>query len=248
MSANKNNSSSAFSDPVVRILAAVFTLLLLWALLTVITLFVTRGVSITNTPLTMTENEVVRAQSQVEQNPTADNYQNLIVALVGADRLSEAERVLAQAQAEELDVIRGQQILFSEAYLNEAKGNYSEALRLYQEVVDRTFEAFQTELAAGGERNWAMSYGIHQNHQQSLLKLAGSAIENAQYDQAISFLDRYLEISPTDASVLVDRAQAKMGAGDYQGALDDFATASIFLPDDPEVIQGLEQAKEKIND
>lgn len=244
----KNKGNSAFSDPVVRVLTAVFALLLIWALLTVIALFVTRGVSITNTPLTMSENEVIRAEGQVKQNPTADNYQNLIVALVGADKISEAERVLAQAQIEELDVVRGQQLLFSEAFINEAKGNDSEALRLYQEVIDRTWEAYQTELAAGGERNWAMSYGVHQNYLQSLLKLAGSAIESEQWDQAITLLDRYLEMSPTDASVIIDRAQAKMGAGDYQGALEDFTTASLFLPDDPEVKEGLEQAKEKIND
>ncbi|MCL2491844.1 MAG: hypothetical protein FWE87_03750 [Coriobacteriia bacterium] len=234
--------SAVSSDPYIRILLWIGALVLVGALLSVINALWLGVIDLSGTPRTRESAELIAAQSSLELNPdNADAWQTYLLALMESGTMSEAQRELDRAQQRDVDVTRGQQLLFIQAMIEKRSGNDEEATDLFRAVADKTMEAYIVERDSGSTtQNWAIAYGVHPNYGLSLLEIARIEIKHADWHAVDEVLTQYLETYPTEAGVLVDRANARVEIGDIEGATSDYRRALDFIPDFDEALEGLQ--------
>jgi len=249
---NKKHRNESFSrsfrrDPIARIIAGAIGLMIIGALLALVFALTSGFFVIGDSPQNYDEQKVISTRNYLliaDDRSKAQAWADYIMALELNGQSSEARDELALAQAENLEVERSQAIMFAHAFLLEREGRIDEASALYTELSALLMEAYETELARGGDKNWAIASGVPENFLRAQLSLASFAIKAKDWESALSYLDTYLEIKSTDAGVLIDRGNVKLELGDKQGALKDFERALMFLPDDPEALEGKKQAEE----
>jgi tetratricopeptide (TPR) repeat protein len=232
-----------WADPVVRILAAAIIVLIVGALMTLISMLVTGVLPLMFSPQTADEADMAQYQTAVEEIADPESWSKLILALARAGKSAEANRQFEAFRATEPDVTRTQAIAYTEAGLLIIEERFEEALVVLSGLRSALWEAYQTELATEKEQNWAVAYGIPRNWYQASIDMADIYIELGRDSEALEVLNDYLEKMPTDASTLVTRARLKQRMGDLNGAEKDFLAAQRFLPDDEQVLRGLEEVR-----
>ena len=247
MESQQKLTASVFRDPIVVVLGIIAAMLIVGALLTFVFAIINGVFTLDDTPRTFTSFNLASARRNLqiaEEKNMAEAWGGYIMALADNERMSEAKAQLAEAQAADLDVTRTQALKFAEAYLLELEGRDDEAALLYQELSDDLVKAYEQELERGGDKNWAIADGIPQNFLLAQVRLADIARRQGDLNAAVEYLSVYLEYSPMNAGIMVDRGNARLELGDKEGARKDFTEAQRFLPDDPDVLAGLEKAKE----
>ena len=241
----RSRPGNLFDDPVARRLLILIVCLILGGLLTFIFALVNGVVDITGSARSYNEALVARKKAQYENRSTVDDYQNYILALIESGDFFEANRELARMKTEDFDITRGENILFLEAAIEYAQGNTASAIERYQEVVRLTKAAYIEERDNGSQdQNWAIAYGIHTNYGQSLLMLAAIYQQQGDYEKALEYFNTYLEEFPTQAGVLVDRANLKLQMGDKAGSRADYLAAQEWMPRNAEIEEGLKRTEE----
>jgi len=189
--------------------------------------------------------DLLSASIRMHDNSTADDWQNYIVALVNEGQYERAEQELEHAKELDLDVSRGQQLLFAEAALLDKVGNTTAAIEILREAVAEAIAAYEYERDHGGdELNWAMARGMHLNVSTGLGHIIFYELDQGNLESAISYMDLFLEHYPRDAGIMIERAEAKVQLGDTEGAREDFNAALRYMPHDERAHEGLAQLGE----
>lgn len=240
-------AGAAAGDPVVKILSAVIALMIVGFLLTIVFALVNGTIDLNSAIRTSEDNYVAKADLLIETGRGADGYQAKVEALLAGNEIDQAVQVVKEAEKKKLDVTQGDQINFMNALIATVREDHETAAGLYQQVVDNTKSAYETELKNGGEeKNWAKSYGLHDNYWRSVLGQAGAAIGQEKWEDALKYLNKYLKVNSREFGAIADRGEVKFQLGDIKGARADFEKAAKVLPEDPVVIEGLKKtAKDK---
>lgn len=233
---------SMWEDPRVRSLGALAGILGVVVLLT-IAIGLYFGFLFDGTPQTRDQAALINWKAvATAPGGTVDQQQSYALALIQARDFPAAEKVIETIEArDDYEKERTETPLFLRGELQRAKGDLSAALATYTEAMDRMRSAYEKKFEEGGESNWAVAFGLHENYYLSTL--ARGAILQEQGDQAgaIEMYDIYLEGNPPEANILVKRGDAKAATGDTAGAAEDYREALRFLPDMQVAIDGLEK-------
>jgi tetratricopeptide (TPR) repeat protein len=230
-------------DPLSQWLILASALAIIGALLTAIIAFTSGILTLNHAPQTIAQADVVRAQSGIKTNGTAQEYANLVISQANNGSITEAEATLKRAQTLKLDVQRTQALAYAEGYLNAIKGNTDGAIASYQQVADALTEAYESEKARGGDMNWALADGKPENYYLAILALSQLYGDKHEPATQCLYLDDYLKGRPNDGGALIERGNVKLRLDDTQGAQKDFERALKFLPQDAEATAGLAKAK-----
>ncbi|MCL2491393.1 MAG: hypothetical protein FWE87_01395 [Coriobacteriia bacterium] len=233
--------SSMWSDPVVRVLGVLVVLVIIGGLMTLVSMLVTGVLPLAFSPQTSQDADIAQYQSIVEANQDPESWSRLIIALGNSGKMNEARKQLEAFRVADLDMTQTQAVAYAEASLLMMEDKYDEALLLLQKMRADLWEAYETELASEGEKNWAIAFGIPQNYFQATLDIAHIFIAQNRDAEALEMLDDYLSKLPTDASTLITRGKLKLRMNDIDGAEQDFLAAQRFLPDEEEILKGLEE-------
>ncbi|MGZ4864517.1 MAG: toll/interleukin-1 receptor domain-containing protein [Halobacteriota archaeon] len=109
-----------------------------------------------------------------------------------------------------------------------------------------TIEA-PVESAKGAD---GLSIAAHEtgcDHVQIWMERAAEACEFELYDDAVTYYDKILDVSPSDASVLNAKAVALMNEGRYQTALQCCESATQYQPDFADAWKNTGKCLEKLN-
>lgn len=238
----KRKRPSIFNDPINRVLAVLIALTVIGALLTVVFALMNRVIDFDAGPSTLEERNEAYYEGQLGLEESAQAYSDYIVSLLQQRRIIEARGILTKAQELDLDVTQTQGLLFAEAQILRYEGRLDDSFNMNKQVTELLMDAYETEVARGGERNWALSGGIPNNYYLALLEMASIRIEQENWSDALVHLNTYLEDKPSEAGVLVDRGNVNLELGNNEAARADFEAARRYLGDDPEILEGLERA------
>jgi len=242
-SKKRNQSKSLMGDPVIRWLTIAIVVMIIGGLLTIVFALINGVIDLSGSARTYSQALSSRKGAIAQSRGTVEDYQSHILALVENGNIMQAKTEFESLKQMNFDFERGATLLFIEAGIVNAEGDKKQAAVLYREVVDATRTIYEDQLEHGGEeQNWAIAYGIHPNYGLSLLALARIAQNDGDYAAALEHLEEYAEMYPTQAGIFIDLGNLKLEMGDKTGAYEAFRHAQQWLPDDPEVIQGLEQS------
>lgn len=95
--------------------------------------------------------------------------------------------------------------------------------------------------AARGEKAladamWRQSLRLNEKNEGTLLSLAGLSLESKQFDEALGFLKRAVEVNPQNADRLTSLGRKARADGDLKTARQVFAAAAEALPKDVAVL------------
>lgn len=235
----KRKKQGMAQDPVVRGMAlASIGLVILF--LSMILGGLLMGVSAPDGPRTVEERTVIVSRAAVTQG-TSDTglWGTYIAALIDNGDYRVAERTIQEAR-ESMSESTTAEFTLSEARLFRAQGKYQEAITLADKAMKMIADDVQRRLAAGGpQAQVAKIDGNHENYYEAALLKAYSYQELGQWDEAVESFDVYIGWKRGAADILVDRGNAKVEAGDSEGAEEDFKQALKFIPDSEEAKAGL---------
>jgi tetratricopeptide (TPR) repeat protein len=229
-------------DPAADFLKLCMALAVIGALLTAVCAFVFRVLVFDPAPQTIAAADLVRAESDIDDNPTAAKYAAAAMAQADAGDIPGAQARLRQAETLKLTDEQNQSLAYADAYILALSGNTDAALARYLQVIDLTDSAYQTELDKGGDMNWAASGGRQDNWLYSVLACAEIYAAQQDNENALKYYDLYLAENATDAGTLIARGQVHLAAGDNKAAAKDFRAALKYLPGDAEATAGLQAA------
>lgn len=232
---------SMFDDPAVARMAGAAGIILVLVLLVIVfgSYF---GFLFSDVPQTRDEVVLANWKAAVEQDGSSvDQHQSYVLALITAGDYAVAEQQIALIEGrEDFDPAQAQNALFLKAEVARARGELDKALEMYTEAMELMDEAYEEKRAEGGETNWALAYGRHENYYISALARAGIYIERGDDAEALEMLDLYLANRADEPGLMVQRGEVKARLGDTQGAAEDFRRALTFIPDMPEALEGLD--------
>lgn len=236
-------SGSMFNDPVVKVMTWAVVLIVIGALLAVISLlyfgYLDRGEGAA--PRTFGERQLAQTESMREAGvEEASLWRQNVALLIQQRQFARAQAVIDEGKGV-IDDEWGQELLVAQAELYAAQEKYDLAIETANEAQAKIMEVYETELASPTLPNRAKSWGVSPTHGE--LSLLKGQIYTAQGKtvEAQAELQAYSDSNPMDASILIDLGNLKFENGDTEGAKADFQKAAQFLPDDPEVLEGLEK-------
>lgn len=235
---------SMWEDPVVRAMGWTGAIVFVGFLLTIVMAMYFGFVGTDVGPRTAAERDLAGWASAVQQpGATADQYQSYVLALIGDKQFDKARAVIDEVDAnEEIDQSRGFQMLFVLGELQSAQGDYDDALKTHEDVMEKTDAAYEKELEEGGEfQNWALASGRHDNYYLSALARGKIFRERNELESALEMFDIFLAENPRDAELLVDRGEMRAETGDTAGAEADFREALRFIADHERALAGLKK-------
>jgi len=228
-----------FRDPAVRTMTYIAVGLVAVFVATVVGALVT-GVIASTGPRTRAEKEVAVSGAAVLQgskDPAV--WGDYISALIASGQYSRANEVLVQGKAS-VDDSKTAEFTLGEARLASAQGDFKQAIKLADAAMKRLETVHKAELGSGGLRaKSAAISGLHANYYAATLVKAYAYRDMSSWADAIKQFDVYITHDPGAADILVDRANAKVKAGDEAGAEQDFRSALKYVPDDTEALAGL---------
>ena len=83
---------------------------------------------------------------------------------------------------------------------------------------------------------WRQSLRLNERNEGTLLSLAGLSLESKQFDEALGFLKRAVEVNPQNADRLTSLGRKARADGDLKTARQVFAAAAEALPKDVAVL------------
>ena len=223
------------------LIVAVFAVILLF-LAGVLSALMFGVFNISGAPRTAVERDLriygAQAQSGKATSHTVAQY---VAVLVRAGELSKAQTTLDQAFA---SIKADRSYLFAEqAQLYNTQSRYADAVK----AADKAMSEANGELAAIKKKNLANKRAenagavLPDSYATAALAKATALISLKNVKDAIKAYDAYLVASPTDADVLVARAEAKTTIGDKAGAASDYRAALKFIPDYQAALDGLKK-------
>jgi len=250
LGSEKNRSRRADNDPYIRNLFGIAALVIIGALLTMISAYLTGVISFDQDRATnIDEFTVARSVAYADTERTAGALSQLAIAQIANGQFIEAETTIQEAFAlNSIDEERNQGPLFAYAKLANAQSNYEVAIQRYEQVMANLLADWTRVFESDIEPNWAQAFGIHPNYYESAIALSFLYRERGDYEKQLEVLDIAVEGMPTLADVFVYRGQARLAQGDNEGAIEDFNEALRFIPDDGDALRGLEQAGGTVND
>lgn len=235
----KASRPSIFRDPVVRTMAFVSAGLAALILVTVVSVFVT-GVATPSGPRTLSEQQVAVAAAAVKGGSTDPaEWGSYISALVANGDYGLARDVIKQGRASINDSATADFSL-GEARLLSAEKDYEDAIKAADKAMAQMKAYNDSQLKAGGMKaKTAEVVGVPENYYEAVLVKAYALRELGEWKGAVAQFDLYIQHAPGASDILVDRANAKIKAGDKSGAETDFRAALKYVPDDAEALAGL---------
>lgn len=142
---------------------------------------------------------------------------------------------------------------FRQGRLQEARGHLDTAIELAPARVEAHELNGQVNEALGDSDAALASYfralSLDASYAPAQLNIASIQLQRKQYDQALARLTNVLELTPDDPDAHFQRGRAHLALGHVSEAIDDLRTASLQLPDRPDVYYNLalalEQGKQK---
>lgn len=232
---------SMFADPVVRRLAFAAAVVVMLFLATVIGVL-SSGMLAPTGPRTLTEQQLAVTRAAVSQgSENAADWGAYISALIDAGQLSRARSVISEARAS-VDDSSTAEFALAEARLLSAEGNYEAVIEAGERAMEQIQTAWDEAVAAGGrEAQVAQLDGLHDNYYVAALIKADAFESLGDWESAIAQYDIYIARHRGAADILIDRGNAKVEAGDPEGAEADFRGALRFMPDDAEAQEALDR-------
>lgn len=225
----------AFADPVVRRLSWLGALMLVAFLLTVVSALV-MGVINPPAPRTAVERDLSVARVQIDAGSTdPEVWHSYILALITTEQYSKAERTIAQAEEAKIENPAKQYMLLSRVRLDVARKEFDQAIK----DSDAAIAALNARLKYEKEQYEAtkkpttmIAEGLGPNY-ETLQLLRAEAYEGlGKKADAIASLDIYINLNERAADILVWRGDLKSASGDTTGAIEDYKSASLYMPGD----------------
>jgi len=193
-------------------------------------------------PRTAAERDLNSLTAQVQTGKASiRTYAQYIDTLIQAGQLVKAQSALDQSlQTAKTD---RSYLLAEQAQLYLANKDYQGAVT----AADKAIVEAQKELKAYKDANVAANRlpdagaQMPTSYATAALAKADSLMQTKDYAAAVKAFDAYLTQEPTDADILVLRAQAKANAGDKTGAAADYRSALTYIPDYQPALDGLKQ-------
>jgi len=237
-------STSFLHDPVALLLVFVIALVIIGALLTAVFAILNGVVNLGSAPpATINQAVVQRAKGAAQSDNDAKSYADLLITQVDNKDIPSAQVTLAQMKNKDFDLTQTQAVDYCQAYIDQAVGRTDSAIKLYQQVMTKLIDAYNTEKAKGGDSNWALSFGVPDNYYGSASLLATLYQQRKDYQNEVKYLTIYLEGNKTDASALLDRGNAYLALKQNDNAKQDFQNALKYIPDNAEATAGLKKAE-----
>lgn len=228
-----------FSDPIVRVLAWLIALLVVGFLLFVVTNLYF-GYLQPAAPRTFREAKISEGQSLIDAGVIEPEiWRNQLMLLIDSKQFAVAQNLIDKGEAI-VDDSWGHELGWMQAELYGAQGKYDEALAQADETQAAIKAEYERVLASDDVPNKAKAYGISENYGRISLLKYRIHIVLEDYPEAQRELQVYIDANPTDAGILKDLAAVKVLNGDLEGAKADYERVLMFLPDDPEALEGLE--------
>lgn len=229
------------ADPLVRRMVYASVGLVILFLVAVLSVLAT-GVIAPTGPRTLAEKEIAVGRAAVSEGTTDTAvWGGYIAALVNNGDYSRARRVIQDGRASVSESSTAEFTL-GEARLLNAQGDYQGAIEAADEVMTILDADLEARIAAGGlVKDRALISGQHENYFVAALLKAYAYESLGEWEQAIESFDIYIERNKGAADILVDRAEAKIEAGDIEGAEEDYRTSLKFIPDNEEALAGLDK-------
>jgi len=228
-----------FSDPVVKWMAALISLLVVGFLIFVV-FSLALGYLRPAAPRTFTEAKISEGQSLIDSGVIEPEiWRNQLMLLIDSKQFAVAQNLIDKGEGI-VDDSWGHELGWMQAELYGAQGRYDEALVQADETQAAIMAEYERVLASEDVPNRAKAYGISENHGRISLLKYRIHIVLEDYPEAQRELQVYIDANPTDAGILKDLAAVKILNGDLDGARADYDRVLMFLPDDPEALEGLE--------
>lgn len=228
-----------FGDPVVRTMAYIAVGLVVVFVATVIGALTT-GVMGATGPRTRAEKEVAvsgAAVLQGSQDPAV--WGDYISALIASGQYSLANDVIAQGKSS-IDDSATAELTLGEARLASAQGDFKRSIEIADSAMKRMEAVHKVALSSGGlVAKGAVVVGLPDNYYAAALLKAYAYGDLSSWTEAIKQFDVYIDHDSSAADILVDRANAKIKAGDKTAAEKDFRAALKYVPDSTEALAGL---------
>lgn len=232
---------SMFSDPMVRVLAFLSGALVILFLAAVIGVLAS-GMLAPTGPRTLTEKELASARAAVSAGTTdTAMWGRYVATLVDAGQYRRARSVLSEAR-QGLEDSATAEFTLAEARILMGEEKPEAAIEAATRAMDQIQVAFDEVVAQGGlTGSRAAITGLHSNYYAAVLLVAEAHAGLGNWDEAIEYYTIYIEKYRGAADILIDRGNAKIEAGDTDGAEDDFREALRFTPDNPEALEALDR-------
>lgn len=230
---------SMFDDPTVRTMGFIAFGLVILFLVTTLSAVLTGVVSRTG-PRSLAEKQVAITSAAISQGSNDPSVRgDYIAALIANNQFARAQREIDSAR-KSIDDSATADFTLAEARLLSARGKYLEAITTGERGLKQIMKAYDAKLASSAAiASKAKNDGVPENYYDLVLVIAYANVELQKWDGAIKAFDMYIAKYPTASDVLIDRGNAKIGAGDKQGAEKDFRAALKYIPDDKEALDGL---------
>jgi len=229
-------------DPVVRWLTlGIFGVIIFW-LVAMLSAAMFGLLTPAKAPRTAAERDLNSLTAQVQTGKASiRTYAQYVDTLIQAGQLVKAQSALDQSlQTAKTD---RSYLLAEQAQLYLANKDYQGAVT----AADKAIVEAQKELKAYKDANVANNRlpdagaQMPTSYATAALAKADSLMQTKDYAAAVKAFDAYLTQEPTDADILVLRAQAKANAGDKTGAAADYRSALTYIPDYQPALDGLKQ-------
>lgn len=230
------------ADPVVRWLTlAIAAVVILWAV-GMLSALVFGLLSPPKAPRTAAERDLMALTATVQSGKAnTQTYSQYVSTLISAGQLSKAQQSLDQA----LKIAKTDKsyLYAQQADLALAHKDYRSTVAAADKAMDEATKELKAFMANNVKNNRAKLAGavIPTSYSQAALAKAEALVATKDYAGSIKAFDLYLKASPTDADILVQRAQSKIQTGDKKGATADFRAALKFIPDFQPALDGLKQ-------
>jgi len=247
---SNKRSGQAATDSYIRLLMGIAALTIIGALLTVIFAYMGGVIDFAdNRPATLSEFTLARGTALAEAERTSSTLGQLAIAQIANNRFVEAERTIQEAFALNDPIEeRHQMPLYAYALLAKQQGNNQLAIERFEEVMSRMRYDFERVFNSDIDPNWAQAFGLHDNYFEAALALAVLYRDDDDYDRALEMYDIAAEGMPTNADIFLFRGQLLLEMGDNEAAIENFNEALRFIPDDADVLAGLEEAGGTVNE
>lgn len=235
----RSTRTGIFADPVVTTMIYVALGLVVLFLASVVGVLAT-GIATPSGPRSVAERQLLLASSTA-RGAAGDAGAPYITALVATGDFSAARIALLQARSGE-GTATMPALDLAEARLKYATADYADAITFADSAMRGFIQKYEQRIASGGaQATAAKNVGYGEDYYNAALVKAYCLSELGKFDAAIEAFDIYIEHNPTAADILVDRANARLEAGDQSGAEADFREVLKYIPDSTEALQGLEK-------
>jgi tetratricopeptide (TPR) repeat protein len=229
-------------DPVVGWLTLAIILVIIIWLVSMLSAIMFGLLKPPTAPRTAAERDLMSMSATVQSGKASTQvYARYIGVLISAGKLNRAQQALDQAMK---TAKTDKSFLYAQqAQLDLAQQDYKGTVTSADQAMaaaEKELKAFMA-LNVANNRKAEAGATIPTSYTDAALAKAEALAASKDYKGAIKSFDAYLKIQSTDSDILVQRALAKVSAGDKTGAEADYRAALKYIPDYQPAIDGLKK-------